>query len=320
MKAMILAAGYGTRLRPLTYLLPKPLFPVCNKPLIGFALEALLAAGAGEIAVNLHHLPDAIEELLAERYDCTFHFSLEHEILGTGGGVRRLRHVFETEEEFLLVNGDTIQFPPYDRLVEARRRADADAALLLRHPPRGDRFTTVWLENGRVTGFGNGTGEPLMFAGAHAVSGRIFGSMPAREEFGIVGEVYQSLAGKGRIAAAVDDGPWFDVGTPQRYLAANAALRGERSRVDGTARVSRDVARCVVGTGSTIDGTAADSVVWENCRIGAGVRLSNCIVGHDVELAGGEDLKDTIVCRDDAAIPRQEGYRFSDGLVFAPFG
>ncbi|HEX8152685.1 MAG TPA: sugar phosphate nucleotidyltransferase, partial [Thermoanaerobaculia bacterium] len=122
-KAMILAAGYGTRLRPVTYTMPKPMVPVCNLPLIGWAVEAFLRAGVNELVVNLHHLPEVLERWLTDRYGdrATFHFSHEQEILGTGGGIRRVRPLLESEEDFFLVNGDTVQFPDYEALRNARR-------------------------------------------------------------------------------------------------------------------------------------------------------------------------------------------------------
>ena len=101
MKAMILAAGYGTRLRPLTYLLPKPMVPLCGKPLIAWAVESLMRAGVRDLVVNLHHLPDVIRRDLPARFPgAHFDFSFEPEILGTGGGVRKVRALLEGEEDF----------------------------------------------------------------------------------------------------------------------------------------------------------------------------------------------------------------------------
>src|SRR3954453_4593251 len=178
MKAMILAAGYGTRLRPVTYTMPKPIVPLAGRPLMGWAVEALLAAGISDFVVTLHPLPEPIERYLRDRYArrARFEFSFEPEILGTGGGVRKVRTLLENDSEFFLVNGDTVQFPPYDALRAARR--NALAALTLRHPPGGDRFTPVYFDDGAITGFGKGTGEPLMFSGTHLISNRIFNYLP----------------------------------------------------------------------------------------------------------------------------------------------
>jgi mannose-1-phosphate guanylyltransferase len=338
MKGMILAAGYGTRLRPLTYSKPKPMLRIGNRPLIGYAVENFIRAGVSEIVVNLHHLPEAIERFLTARYgkETRFHFSYETEILGTGGGIRKVRPILETDDEFFLVNGDTIQFPPYERLHQARFEKDALAALTLRHPPAGDRFTAVWYDNGVVTGFGNGTGEPLMFSGAHAISSRIFECLPDTEFSGIVNDVYQPMIAGGRevVVGVVDDGPWFDIGTPQRYIAAHSevldmTLRGEMevergsrvagdSIIDQTASVHGVLQRSSVGARSYVKGEAYDSVIGGACHIASGALLRSCIVGDGVEIIRSIEIRNAIVCREDE-VPRDPNYRYESGLVIAEF-
>jgi NDP-sugar pyrophosphorylase family protein len=336
MKAMILAAGYGTRLRPVTYTIPKPIVPLCGRPLIAWAVESLLAAGIRDLVVNLHHLPDAIERYLRATYagEAQFEFSYEAEILGTGGGVRRVRPLLESDDEFFLVNGDTIQFPPYDMLLSVRHETGALAALTLRHPPQGDRFTPVWLEKDLVTGFGKGTGEALMFSGTHLISRRIFDYLPDKEFSGIVDEVYQPLieSGKERVAGVVDNGSlWFDIGTPVRYMAASRTLlaravdgtlapaRGTHvtsdSLVHDTAVVRGTAARSIVGARSVIEGDLRDSVVWDDCRIAPGVVLESCVVAHGVEISRPVSLRDVMICCNDGAIPSEGEHRFEHGLV-----
>jgi len=290
---MVLAAGYGTRFQPVTLTLPKPLVPVCNRPLIGWASDSFLVHGISDFVVNLHHLPEQIRAYLPPAFpQAHFDFSFEEEILGTGGGVRRARALLEGDDDFFVANGDTIQSVPVEALIRARRAHDASAALTLRRPPAGDHFTPVFFENGRVTGFGSGTGEALMFSGSALLSSRLFAGMPDKERFGIVDEVYQPLIKRGEvIAAVVDDSPhWFDIGTPRRYLAASRALCGEN----------------VVGARSVVDGTLRDSVVWDDCRIAAGVTLASCIVAHGVEIASAGEYRDLLVCSGD------------DGLSFTP--
>jgi len=336
MKAMILAAGYGTRLRPLTYVVPKPMVPLLNRPLVGWAVETFLREGIRDIILNLHHLPDAIERHLNERYghEVNFEYSEEDEILGTGGAVRRVRKLLEADEEFFLSNGDTVQFPPYAEMLEKRRAMNAIAALNLRRAPDQDRFTPVFHEHGRVTGFGKGTGEALMFAGTHCLSPRIFDFMPAKEAFGIVDEVYQPILASGAesIAAVLDDRHWFDVGTPQRYVSASrslldATVRGELhvargSRVRGDSIVhetshvaSADVSRCVVGARSMVNGELRDTVVWEDCVIGGSATLERCVIAHGVEISGPFELSDALVLRAERAIPEHPDYERRDGLV-----
>jgi len=333
MKAMILAAGYGTRLRPVTYTMPKPIVPLAGRPLMAWAVEALLAAGISDFVVNLHHLPEPIERYLRERYAgrARFEFSFEPEILGTGGGVRNVRPLLENDPEFFLVNGDTIQFPPYDALRSVRR--EALAALTLRHPPAGDRFTPVYFDDGEITGFGKGSGEALMFSGTHLISNRIFNYLPDKDFSGIVDEGYQPLIERGteRIAGVVDDGLWFDIGTPRRYMTASRTLlalmvRGQLavpsemrivgdSLIHDTANVSATISRSIAGEHSVIEGGLTDTVVWDDCRIAPGARLDGCIVAHGVEIASGVELRDVLICRDEDAIPRDGEHRFEHGLV-----
>lgn len=340
MKAMILAAGYGTRLRPLTYSVPKPMVPICNRPLIGYAVENFIRFGVDEIIVNLHHLPEILEKYLTTTYgdQVKFHFSFEPEILGTGGGMRKVRSLLETEQDFFLVNGDTIQLPPYQKLQEARRGKNAMAALTLRHPPQGDRFTAVWFAEGVITGFAkNGVGEPLMFSGSHLISSRIFRHLPDKEFSGIVDEVYIPLiaSGKETVAAVVDDGPWFDIGTPQRYISAargvlDMTLKGEipvvagskivrDSVVHGTASAASSATRSSIGARSSVRGEIRDCIIGEDCRITGGAVLERCIVGDDVEISRPLRISNAVICRDDSAIPRDGDYTFQAGLAIAEF-
>lgn len=334
MMAMILAAGYGTRLRPVTYTLPKPIVPLAGRPLIGWAVESLLASGIRDFVVNLHHFPEPIERFLREGYrDARFEFSYEPEILGTGGGVRKVRALLVGDPEFFLVNGDTVQFPPYDALRAARNERNALAALTLRHPPQGDRFTPVYFEDGVITSFGGGSGEALMFSGTHLISNRIFDYLPDKDFSGIVDEVYQPLIDSGRemIAGVVNDGLWFDIGTPRRYMTASGTLLDLMVRhqlaaprdthvagdslVHDTATIRGTITRSIAGERSVVEGMLTDTVVWDDCRIAPSVILEGCIVAHGVEIAAPIELHNVLICRDDPSIPRDGEHRFEHGLV-----
>jgi NDP-sugar pyrophosphorylase family protein len=297
MKGMILAAGFGTRLRPITHTLPKPMVPLCNRPLIAWAIESFHAAGVRELIINVHHLPKVIESYLHATYE-GIEISYEEQILGTGGAIRRVRPMLENEEAFFLVNGDTVQFPRWNELRETL--GDNIAALTLRHPPDNDRFTPVYLQDGRVTGFGKGQGEPLMFAGSHLISTRIFEYLPDEEEFGIVDRAYQPLLDSGRetIGGIVDDGLWFDIGTPQRYASASegllaAMMRGELqpppgSHLDGDSLVHESATghavRSTIGARTIVRGEVRDSIVWDDCVIDG--TIENCIVTHGKHVTG----------------------------------
>ncbi|HET7711655.1 MAG TPA: sugar phosphate nucleotidyltransferase [Thermoanaerobaculia bacterium] len=336
MKAMILAAGFGTRLRPITNLLPKPMVPLCNKPLIGWVADALRAAGVTELIVNVHHLSEPLEEFLRDRYrGVTIHISREEEILGTGGGVRRVRSLLEGEEDFFLVNADTVQDPPFARLRAERRSIDALAALTLRHPPENDRFTPVFLDEGRISGFGSGSGSALMFSGSHCISSRIFRYLPEKEFSGIIDEAYEpAMQQNESIAGVVDDGFWYDIGTPQRYLQATASLlqrltsgepipTGSSALGDSIVASSADIRglceRSAIGERTVIEGTVRDSAVWNDCRIGAEIVLARCVVAHGVVLDGKGPFQGAVITPAQPDVVLQEGWRIENGLLIAPF-
>lgn len=319
MKAMILAAGYGTRFRPATYELPKPLIPLCNLPLIGYSMETLLDAGVTDVVVNLHHLPERLRDWLEKNYSsrCRLSFSFEPTILGTGGGVRKVRRELEGEEDFFLLNGDTVQIPPLERMREARRSTDALATLALRRPPDNDRYTAVFFDGTFVTGFGKGNGESMMFSGSHVLSRRIFEALPDRDFSGITEDVYFRAVASGdeKIAGVVDDGLWFDIGTPRRYLEATQTLRdlmvrrsfrltpgstiANDSVVDSSAVVEGSVVRSTIGPDTAVHASSwiEDSSLWRGAHISADSSVLRSVIGEGVDLPRGSQLDNVLVCR-----------------------
>jgi len=320
--------------------------PLCNRPLIAYGVESMLDAGVDELIINLHHLPQPIEEFLRREFKdrCTFSFSFEPEILGTGGGLRKVRPLLEGSEDFLVANADTVQLPPFRALMEARRRADALAALTLRHPPGGDRFTSVYYDRGSIRGIGKGSGEgngeALMFSGSHVISSRVFHYLPERDFSGLTEDVYIPLLrdGRERIVGVVDDGLWFDIGTPLRYFTASleiaalmftgefaiprgssvdrptACLIADGATLDGAARVHQ----CVFGPGATVKAGASleRSTIWSDVVIPPGVTLQDSVVAHGVVLPPDVYLENVLVAADGPAIPDDfDGIRLADLVV-----
>lgn len=333
---MILAAGFGTRLRPLTRSIPKPMIPLCNRPLIGWALESLIRAGVTDVVVNLHHQPASIEEWLprAAGTRATVEFTHEDEILGTGGGIRNARRLLDGRGHFALVNGDTVQNPPISALAAAREEHDALAALLLRTPPADDRFTPVYFDHGTVTGFGEGTGDPLMFAGAHVISERIFDLLPDQPFSGIVEHAYiPALQVRREVLAGVhEDGWWFDIGTPRRLLVATRTMLG--LIISGA--VAPPIGSTITARGLHADdarGDAIQSVLGSSCRVAPDALVErsllldgavaheravvrDSILGPGVEIRAGMQLDNAFVCvrRGD----EEEGEEVTTNLVALP--
>ncbi|MBW2277833.1 MAG: NDP-sugar synthase, partial [Deltaproteobacteria bacterium] len=230
MRAMILAAGFGTRLRPLTEKVPKPLVPVVGKPNIVRTIEHLRGFGVTEIVINLHHLPQAIREALGDgaAWGVSIAYSAEPRILGTGGGIKQALPLLG-DETFLVVNGDALFAPDIDAALRAHRRHGALATLVLREDPEADNFGAVGLDDSdrvrRLVWAGDPESGPrsLMFTGVHLLEPAIASRLP--DDGCIVRQTYAPLVEDGApVFGTTDDGYFCDLGTPQRYLEANLTL------------------------------------------------------------------------------------------------
>src|SRR5512132_4401622 len=185
MRAMILSAGYGTRLWPLTEDRTKPAIPILGKPLVGYVAEYLSHYGCDEIVITLHHRPESVRRALGDgsRFGVMLHYVEEPEILGTSGALDNRREFFD-HETFVVVNGKIITDIDLNAALETHRNANAIATLVLLPNMRRERFSVVETESGRITGFAgmpvvDGAGDaPLMFTGIHLLEPRIFEYVP----------------------------------------------------------------------------------------------------------------------------------------------
>lgn len=223
---MILAAGFGTRLRPLTNTVPKPLLPVGGTPLIVWNLLLLRRHGIRDIIVNLHHLGHLIQKELGDGSMWGMRISYSHEptILGTGGGLKQAERFFEGRP-FLVLNGDTLCELDLGALCRFHDLHRPLATMVVREDPDAKQWGAVELEDQRVVRI-NGQGRPVqqpatirMFAGVHLVDPRLLRSVPADRESSIV-DAYVHEIQQGELVLGYSvQGYWSDVGTPRRYAA-----------------------------------------------------------------------------------------------------
>lgn len=228
MKAMILAAGMGTRLRPLTNTIPKPLLPIAGTPLIVWNLLLLKRHGFHEVVINLHHLGPMIEQALGNgsKYGLRIYYSHEPVILGTGGGIKQAEPNF-SGEPVLVLNGDTLFELDLEALCGVHLQRKAAATLVLRADPDAAQWGLVEVGSDdrivRITGRGKpdaGPTQPRMFAGIHILSPRLLRDVPKGKASSII-DVYVSAIQRDETVVGYDfSGYWSDVGTPQRYAQA----------------------------------------------------------------------------------------------------
>lgn len=237
MKAMLLAAGFGTRLRPLTETTPKPLLPIAGRPILAWNLLLLKRHGITDVIVNLHHLGDQIVQAIGDgsRLGLRVAYSHEPDIQGTGGGIRQAAP-FLKDGPFLVLNGDTLSACDLTGLIAAHRAGKALATLALREDPAAAAWGPVTVDaalrilqiNGVPPLAPHATPSPAscMFAGIHVVEPAVLDAIPPGP--GSIIDVYHGLLGRGQLLRGYRmSGYWSDIGTRERYEQA------ERDAVEG---------------------------------------------------------------------------------------
>ena len=307
MKAMILAAGYGTRLRPLTLERAKPAIPLLGTPLVVRLIHKLLKVGASQFRLNLHHLPDTIESIFRnEPYDnLPISFSYEDEILGTAGGLKNNESFFD-DDVFLMVNGDIAMDFDLERALAFHREQEAFATMILFPQTSPYRYYPVRIDeqrrlcNFKETGSGGTpTDEVYVFTGAHILDPEIFDFIPSGRFYEINSEVYPAAIKAGKtIYGFPVDGYWNDLGDPQRYLEAqrdifNKELINPPISISDNVHIEQGTQigpyvsiepGCVIESESTIQ----DTIMWDNSTIMGGSSVLNCIVGAHMTVKGDQ--------------------------------
>lgn len=232
-RAMVLAAGLGLRMRPLTEKLPKPLIPVAGKAMLDRVLDHLAASGVGECVVNTHHAGEMIAEHLADRKSPEVRLAPEPELLETGGSVNRALDELGPGP-FFVVNGDVVwrdgEAPALQRLARAWDDDRMDTLLLLQgtvgaigYDGAGDYFIEPEGERlGLLRRRREGAGAPFVFTGIQLLHPRLFS--PAPDGRFSLNLLYDAAQTKGRLFGLLHDGEWFHIGTPEGLALAESHL------------------------------------------------------------------------------------------------
>jgi len=234
---MILAAGRGERLRPLTEKIPKPLIEVGGRPLIEYAIDCVRRAGIESVVINLHHLGSMIRSHLGDgsRFGVSIEYSEEDPVQETGGGIRDARR-FLDGHTFVTLNSDTIVDVDLRAVVAFHYEKAAFATLVLRKDPRPERFGVIATEaDGRVGAFlqhrredCRSPLEPFMYTGVQVLEPAIFNYLHDRGPFSITKVTYPRVLAAGmRLFGYRHDGTWITVGTPSELAEAQLLLGGQ---------------------------------------------------------------------------------------------
>lgn len=224
MKAMILAAGLGTRLRPLSHKIPKPMIPVLGIPMIQHTLNLLKSAGITEVMINLHHLPGDLKAYLKKQKDFKISFSMEKKLLGTGGGILKAKPFFGNERFFVL-NSDFLSDINLEDVLSFHLEKKALVTLVMKIPASSSRYDWVSLnKEHRILQFRATEIKPPLikgiFTGIHILEPDIFAFFPkGKKIFCIVRDVYMNLVERDfPIFGYPFKGAWHDLGSLDLYL------------------------------------------------------------------------------------------------------
>jgi N-acetylmuramate 1-kinase len=299
-KAFILAAGFGTRMLPLSRDLPKPLMPIWGRPVLAHVLLMLRRWGVRDVVINLHHQPSEILELarLHPVPGLRVSLSFEPSILGTGGALRRAQW-FPGADPFWLINADVAADLDPRPLAE-RHASGRYLATLWMDRDRGPR--TVEMRRGLITDFASahrGARGTYTFCGLHLLSPRILDYLPADGFSGII-SAYQSAMRHGERIAGVclPRSYWADIGAPYQYVETHRQVRdAHRSKRPG-ARLfnpgAEEPARAARRGGAVVKGFAS---IGRNVRIERGAILEDCVVWDNASLGPAAQVRRAIVGR-----------------------
>ncbi|HYP29125.1 MAG TPA: NDP-sugar synthase [Blastocatellia bacterium] len=313
MKAMILAAGFGTRLWPLTEDRTKPAIPFLNRPLICYSVEYLASFGIRDIIINLHHQPDSVRHALGDgsRLGVRIQYSLEDEILGTSGAMDKVRDSL-MGEDFVVINGKIVTDIDLGAAIRTHREQEAIATLVLRENAAGERFSIVEVdERGRIKRFaGFPTAESvaplLMFTGVQVLSPRVFDFIPRNRFSHSTVDVYPKAIEAGEtVMAHVDSGYWYEMSTLDRYLEASLLFASRRG--DSFVRGSG----CMIEEGADV----SESVLWDRVSVAEGARINHAIIGDGVRIPEGARVERAVVVRRDVVKEMERGEVVGDNLI-----
>lgn len=333
MKAMVLCAGLGTRLRPLTNRWPKPAMPLLAGPLFRYSLATLRAAGISRVGINTHHLPEVMESIARAEFGAGLEVSREAgEIQGTGGGIRGLRD-FLRDDDFVVLNGDVLFSVDLRPVLAAHCESGAAATMVLLPMPEGETYNAVELDAAqrvrRIAGRGPGGQGALSgwhFTGVHVMSPKVFDFMAPSGAEDINRDVYVRMLERGlELRGHVlqpRDVYWSDLGTPQRYAATHQHLLfgqvplasfGEHGPLSGHPRGEGNFWRHPGAQLDTDVKVAGPAFFGEGCVVEAGVRLGAAVsIGRDAVVGAGARLNRVAVLEGAKVAP---GAQLMDAIV-----
>ena len=313
---MILAGGYATRLRPLSYALPKLLFPVGGKPILERTIEHLSSFGVNEVILAVNYLADQLREHLGEEYrGVKIKYSIEPKPLGTGGPIAFARQYYRSET-LLAMNGDIVSEIDLDGMRRVHESNDALATIALHEVDDPTRFGVAGLdEYSRIREFVEkpklmDAPSRLINAGAYLLEPQAVDRIPKGRKVIIEREVFPALASEGKLFGYVHSGSWFDIGNISDFRNANFALLEKKTENKIEARIAQSAEltdpvligehaiveegaklgpRTIIGRRAQIhrNASVAETIVFDDTEIGSDSSIEGAVIGNSATIGKG---------------------------------
>jgi mannose-1-phosphate guanylyltransferase len=315
-QALILAGGEGTRLRPLTYTVPKPVLPLAGRPHVAYVIDWLVRHGVDDVVVSCGHLAEGMRSALAElEPGVKIRYAEEPDARGTAGAIRFAEDMLG--DRFLVLNGDVLCDLDLTALIEQHQRTGARATIALYPVEDPSGYGLVHRhDDGEITEFLEKPRPEQMDtdeinAGAYLLERSVLDHIPPDRAVSIEREVFPELIGDGLYGIRLE-GYWIDIGTPERFLEANWDILEGRvetvvsEQLDSQVMVGEDceispdaelLAPCVVGPKSSVESDAVleRSVLLDRCKVREGARLVNSILSGRVTVEAGAELDGAVI-------------------------
>jgi mannose-1-phosphate guanylyltransferase len=336
LQALILVGGHGTRLRPITLTLPKPVIPLVDRPFMRYMIDWLAHHGVDDIVMACGFLPDALREVLGDEIPGgpRLRYVAEPEPRGTAGAIKHAEDLLE--DRFFALNGDVLTDLDLTRLRERHETSGAKGTLALYPVADPSAYGLVRrTEDGEITEFlekpdPDAIDTDEISAGAYLLEKEILDLVPSDQDVSIEREVFPRLVGHGLYAQRLD-GYWMDIGTPERYLQACWDILGRNVKSEPGAKVDGDGvyvdAGAEVPPGAAIDGPAfvdlgatiaagatigPRAVIGEGATVSAGARVTDSALHHQCAIGAGASVSGAILA---AGVRVEEGATIPSGAV-----
>ena|SRR5215208_2871029 len=317
MQAVVLVGGQGTRLRPLTYDIPKSLVPLRNRPFIGYMLDFLRGAGLDGAVLSLGYLPDPIQAYLCDKQDLvgfSVDYAVEDHALGTAGGIKNAEKYLD--DTLVVVNGDVLTGMDLSRAIQVHKASDALATIVLTSVEDPTAYGLVEVDHEMLVHrfiekpAADEVTTNLVNAGVYVLEPEVLAMIPAGREVSIEREIFPELQESGRLRAHITSSYWRDIGTPRSYLAAShdvlsgavGAREGfEYQDVDPSVECGKNVRLlppvsiaegCKISDLATIGGRSS---LGKDCVVGEGAVVEGSILLDGAEVEAGAVVRGSVM-------------------------